>query len=114
MVVAQGEVWWADLPEPSGSEPGFRRPVVVVQGEAFNRSRIATVVCVPLTSNLRWADAPGNAVLAAKETGLPKPSVANVSQIVALDRAVLHDCAGKLSHQKLALVLGGIDIVLGR
>jgi mRNA interferase MazF len=114
MVMAQGEVWWADLAEPSGSEPGFRRPVVVVQGEAFNRSRIGTVVCVPLTSNLRWAEAPGNAVLTAKETGLAKPSVANVSQIVAIDRAVLRDRAGKLSRQKLALVLDGIDIVLGR
>jgi mRNA interferase MazF len=114
MVVAQGEVWWADLEDPAGSEPGFRRPVVVVQGESFNRSRIATVVCVPLTSNLRWAEAPGNALLTPKETGLPKASVANVSQIVALDRAVLSERAGKIPRQKLALVLGGIDVVLGR
>jgi mRNA interferase MazF len=88
--------------------------VLIVQGEAFNRSRIATVVCVPLTSNLRWSDAPGNALLNPRETGLPKPSVANVSQIVALDRAVLRDRAGKISRQKLELVLDGIDIVLGR
>jgi mRNA interferase MazF len=114
MVVAQGEVWWADLEDPAGSEPGFRRPVVVVQGESFNRSRIATVVCVPLTSNLRWAEAPGNALLTPKETGLPKSSVANVSQIVALDRAALSERAGKIPRQKLALVLGGIDVVLGR
>jgi mRNA interferase MazF len=114
VVVAQGEVWWADLSEPAGSEPGFRRPVVVVQGEAFNRSRIATVVCVPLTSNLKWADAPGNALLSPRETGLPKPSVGNVSQIVALDRAALRDRTGKLPHQKLELSLDGIDIVLGR
>jgi len=79
MVISQGEVWWVDLPEPSGSEPGFRRPVVVVQGEAFNRSRIATVVCVPVTSNLRWAEAPGNVLLTSKVTGLPKDSVAKAA-----------------------------------
>ena|SRR3989304_6447487 len=114
MVISQGEVWWVDLPEPSGSEPGFRRPVVVVQGEAFNRSRIATVVCVPLTSNLRWAEAPGNVLLTSKETGLPKDSVANVSQLVTLDKSSLTDRVGKLSKAKLELVLFGIDVVLGR
>lgn len=114
MVVAQGEVWWADLGEPTGSEPGFRRPVVIVQGEAFNRSRIATVVCVPLTSNLRWAQAPGNTELDPRDTGLPKPSVANASQILTLDRAVLSECVGRIPAQKLALLLAGIDVVLGR
>ena len=114
MVISQGEVWWADLPEPSGSEPGFRRPVVVVQGDAFNRSRIATVVCVPLTSNLRWAEAPGNVLLASKVTGLPKDSVANVSQLVTLDKSSLTDRVGKLSKAKLELVLFGIGVVLGR
>ena len=86
MVIFQGEVWWADLPPPTGSGPGFRRPVVVVQADALNRSRLATVVCVPLTSNVKWADAPGNVLLRARTTGLPKDSVANVSQVVALDR----------------------------
>jgi mRNA interferase MazF len=114
VVITQGEVWWADLGEPVGSEPGFERPVVIVQGEEFNRSRIATVVCVPLTSNLKWAEAPGNSVFSPRETGLSKPSVANVSQIVALDRAVLRDRAGKLSRQRLSLILDGIDVVLGR
>src|SRR5438876_10853795 len=114
VVVAQGEVWWADLADPVGSEPGFRRPVVVVQGDAFNRSRIATVVCVPLTSNLRWADAPGNVLLAAMATGLPKDSVANVSQLVTLDKSFLTERIGKLAKAKLELVLFGIDIVLGR
>jgi mRNA interferase MazF len=113
-VIAQGEVWWADLAEPSGSEPGFRRPVVVVQGDAFNRSRIATVVCVALTSNLRWADAPGNVLLPARTTGLPKDSVANVSQLVTLDREALTEPVGALPAKKLELVLLGIDIVLGR
>ena len=113
-MTAQGEVWWADLAEPSGSEPGFRRPVVVVQGDAFNRSRIATVVCVALTSNLRWADAPGNVLLSARTTGLPKDSVANVSQLVTLDREALTERVGTLPAKKLELVLLGIDIVLGR
>jgi len=111
MVISQGEVWWADLPEPSAS---FRRPVVVVQGEAFNRSQISTVVCVPLTSNLRWAEAPGNVLLASKVTGLSKDSVANVSQLVTLDKSSLTDRAGKLSKAKLDLVLFGIDVLLGR
>lgn len=114
MVISQGEVWWADLPAPSGSGPGFRRPVVVVQGDPLNRSRIATVVCVPLTSNLKWADAPGNVPLSAATTHLPKDSVANVSQLVTLDKELLTERIGKLSRAKLDLVLSGIDIVLDR
>ncbi len=114
MVIAQGDVWWAELPEPSGSEPGFRRPVVVVQCDAFNRSRIATVVCVVLTSNPRWADAPGNVALLARATGLDKDSVANVTQVVTLDRAMLTERVGKLSAAKLGLILQGVDVVLGR
>ena len=110
----RGEIWWADLPEPVGSGPGYRRPVVVVQGEAFNRSRIATAVCVPLTSNLDWADAPGNVLLPARATGLPKDSVANVAQLVTLDRNTLVEQVGRLSRKQLDLVLLGIDLVLGR
>jgi len=114
MVISQGEVWWADLPAPMGSGPGFRRPVVVVQGEALNRSRISTVVCVPLTSNLRWADAPGNVLLSARATGLPKDSVANVSQLLTLDRDLFTERVGKLPRAKVELLFTGIDIVLGR
>ena len=114
MVISQGEIWWADLPAPSGSSPGFRRPVVIVQGDGLNRSRIATVICVPLTSNIRWAEAPGNVLLSTRSTGLPKESVANVSQIVTLDKSLLTERAGKLAKQTLALVLSGIDVVLGR
>ena len=113
-MIAHGEVWWADLGEPTGSEPGFRRPVVVVQGDAFNRSSLRTVVCVSLTSNLRWADAPGNVLLPAKATGLPRDSVANVSQVVTLDRGALAERVGALSASSLGLVLAGIDVVLGR
>jgi len=107
-------VWWADLPAPEGSAPGFRRPVVVVQGDAFNRSALRTALCVPLTSNLRWAEAPGNVLLTARSTGLPRDSGANISQLVTLDRSVLVERVGKLSRPKLDLVLAGIDVVLGR
>ncbi len=114
MVIAQGDVWWADLPAPEGSAPGFRRPVVVIQGDAFNRSALRTAVCVPLTGTLRWADAPGNVLLTTRCTGLPRDSVANVSQVVTLDRSVLVERTGKLPRAKLDLVLAGIDVVLGR
>jgi len=113
MVISQGEVWWADLPAPAGSGPGFRRPVVVVQGDALNRSRLSTVVCVPLTSNLKWGDAPGNALLPPRLTGLPKDSVANVSLIISVDKELLTTRVGKLPRAKLELVLAGIDVVLG-
>jgi mRNA interferase MazF len=114
VVVSQGDVCWASLPDPTGSGPGFRRPVVVVQGDAFNASGLATVVVVPLTSNLRWSSAPGNIVLSRQRTGLARDSVANVSQIVAIDRAILDERVGRLSMDDLALLLSGIDVVLGR
>jgi mRNA interferase MazF len=114
VTVSQGEVWWADLGEPRGSKPGFRRPVLVVQGDALNRSRIATAVCVALTSNVKWASAPGNVLLSESATGLPKESVANVSQIVTLDKSELTVRVGKLPKAKLELVLSGVDVVLGR
>lgn len=107
MVISQGEIWWADLPAPTGSGPGFRSPVVVVQGDALNRSRIATVVCVPLTSNLKWALAPGNVHLAARFTGLSKDSVTNVSQIVSVDKDLLTARAGRLPPSTPLKVLPG-------
>jgi mRNA interferase MazF len=113
VVISQGEIWWADLPSPTGSGPGFRRPVVIVQSDALNRSRISTVVCVPLTSNLKWSLAPGNVRLSARLTGLSKDSVANVSQIISLDKDLLTECVGKLPRPKLGLVISGIGIVLG-
>lgn len=114
MVIGQGEIWWVDLGEPVGSAPALIRPVLVVQCDALNLSRVGTVVCVPLTSNLKWADAPGNVVLTARATGLPKDSVANVSLIVALDKQQLRERAGRVARRQLELVLAGIDIVLGR
>ncbi|MFW6253093.1 MAG: type II toxin-antitoxin system PemK/MazF family toxin [bacterium] len=114
MVIVQGEIWWAELAEPSGSEPGFRRPVVVVQGNPLNRSRIATVVCVVLTSNLRWADAPGNVLLPCSVTGLDRDSVANVSQIVTVDRFDLTTRVGILAPGYIEQILTGIDVIVGR
>ena len=114
MVISQGEVWWADLPEPVGSGPGFRRPVVILQCDAFNRSRIATVVCVPLTSNTGLAEVPGNVLLSSATTALPKDSVANASQVITLDKELLVERVGKLARVKLELILAGLDTVLGR
>jgi mRNA interferase MazF len=113
LVIERGDVWWAELDEPRGSEPGFRRPLVVVQIDAFNRSRIQTVVCVVLSSNLRLADAPGNVVLAKRDSGLSRDSVANVSQIVTVDRGDLTERAGKLSALVLKRIDRGLRLVLG-
>jgi len=113
-LIAQGEVWWADLGDPVDSAPGYRRPVLVVQGDALNRSRIGTSVCVPLTSNVKWADAPGNVLLSAAASGLDRDSVANVSLIVAIDKVQLIERVGKLTARKLERVLAGVDVVLGR
>ena len=114
MNVAQGDVWWAALKRPTGSGPGFRHPIIVIQGDSFNRSAIATVVCVPVTSNLKWAGAPGNVLLKSRFTGLPKDSIANVSQLVSIDRALLVERTGHIPKAKVELILSGIDVVLGR
>ena len=113
-LIAQGEVYWADLGDPVGSAPGYRRPVVIVQCDAFNRSRIATVLCIPLTSNLKWAAAPGNVPLAGQATGLDRDSVANVSLLVAIDRRCCIERVGKLPARQLERIFAGIDSVLGR
>lgn len=113
MVISQGDVCWASLPDPTGSGAGFRRPVVIVQGDSFNASRLATVVVVPLTSNQRLAAAPGNVLLPASSTGLPKDSVANVSLIVAIDRALLTERVAQLPSGYLSRVRAGIDLLLG-
>jgi mRNA interferase MazF len=114
MVAGQGELWWADFGEPVGSAPGMRRPVVVIQCNALNQSRVGTIVCVPLTSNLKWADAPGNVLLTARATGLARDSVANVSLVVALDKRQLTERVGRTSRRQLELLFSGIDIILGR
>lgn len=113
-MILQGDVWWAELTEPVGSRPGYRRPVVVVQSDALNRSRRQTVVCVPLTSNQRQAEDLCHVLLTAEETGLRRDSVAMTSQILTLDRADLTDWVGRLTATELDAVLRGIDRVLGR
>jgi mRNA interferase MazF len=112
--VAQGEVWWADLPPPGGSAAGFRRPVIIVQGDSVNRSRLATVVCVPLTSNLAWSADPGCTLLPTKFTRLGKDSVARAAQIFAVDRGYLVKRTARLPRKLLEQVLSSIDVVLGR
>ena len=110
-MIRRGEIWWASLPVPRGSEPGYRRPVVIVQSEAFNRSRIQTVVVAAVTSNLRLALAPGNIRL-GRRAGLPRQSVANVSQLLTLDRSFLREKAGKLSAAELTALDEGLRLVL--
>lgn len=112
MVVERGQVWWADLDEPVGSEPGFRRPLLIVQDDAFNRSRLRTVVAVVLTSNLRLVDAPGNVLIPAKASGLPKDSVVNVSQIVTIDRDFLSEPTGKVGGLLMKSVDAGLRLAL--
>ncbi|MEN8150674.1 MAG: type II toxin-antitoxin system PemK/MazF family toxin [Planctomycetota bacterium] len=113
-MIRQGDVRWAELPDPTGSGPGFRRPVVVVQGDAFNQSRIPTTVCVTITSNLSLAAAPGNVPLAPDESGLDRDSVANVSQVVTLDRSDVSEREGVMPADLLERILSGIELVLGR
>lgn len=103
---------WGELPEPRGSEPGLRRPLLVVQADAFNRSRLPTVVALALSSNLRLLDAPGNVLLPAKATGLPKDSVANVTQIVTIDARYLHEPLAKLPTRLMEQVADGLRLVL--
>lgn len=109
----RGELWWASLPEPTGSGPGFRRPVVVVQSNPFNESRISTVVVAIVTSNLALADAPGNFRLAKTDSGLVKPSVVNVSQLITLDRQLLVERIKALPAQCVARLNEGLRMVLG-
>jgi mRNA interferase MazF len=112
MVVERGEIWWADVGDPDGSGPGFRRPMLIVQSDAFNRSRLRTVVGVVVTSNLRLVDAPGNVLLPARATGLPKDSVANVSQVITLDLDFLSERAGRVRGPLLGDVGNGLRLVL--
>lgn len=109
----RGDIWWADLPAPAGSGPGYRRPMLLVQSDAFNRSAISTVVCAVITSNLRLAGAPGNVRLAPRESGLPKPSVVNVSQLVTLDRSSLTERIRSLGMHTMAQIDEGLRLVTG-
>ncbi len=108
----RGEIWWAELPAPTASEPGFRRPVAIVQSNAFNRSRIRTVIAVVFTSNLRLAEAPGNVLVPASDSGLPKDSVANVSQVITVDRNSLTEKCGRLPAHLMRSIDDGLSLVL--
>jgi mRNA interferase MazF len=112
VVVQRGEVWWADFDEPAGSEPGYRRPVLLIQADAFSRSRLQTTIAVVLTSTVRLLDAPGNVLVPKAVSGLPKDSVANVSQIVTLDRDFLTERTGKVPSRVMAAVDAGLKLVL--
>ncbi len=112
MVIRRGEVWWASLPESIGSEPGSRRPLVIVQSNSFNRSGISTVLGVSLTTNTRLAEAPGNVLLTTEDTGLPKDSVANVSQVVTADKRFLTERVSVLAPRLLASIEEGLRLVL--
>lgn len=113
-LIRQGDVWWADLGTPLGSEPGFRRPMLVVQADVFTEAGLGTVVAVPLSSNLSLGDHSSCVVMSAAATGLPKDSVALVHQIHAVDRSRFVAAAGRVSPTLLALVLAALDLVLGR
>lgn len=108
----RGEVWWADLPSPIGSGPGYKRPVLVVQANPFNASRIATVIVATVTSNLTLAEAPGNVRIGKTDSGLPQPSVVNVSQLITLDRSILSKKVKSLPGAVMDKVDSGLKLVL--
>jgi mRNA interferase MazF len=112
MVINQGDIYWIELDEPEGSEPGYKHPHVIVQNNLFNRSRIRTVLVCPLTTNLKRASAPGNVLLDKKESNLPKQSVVNVTQVFTVDKSQLDEYVGSLSPQRTAEILDGIKLVL--
>lgn len=108
----RGEVWWASLPDPVGSMPGYRRPVLIIQADAFNVSAINTVVVAAITSNLRLANAPGNVLVTPQQSGLPRDSVINVSQLLAVDKSALTERVGSLSSRQMELVDDGLRLAL--
>lgn len=112
MVINQGDIYWIELDEPEGSEPGYKHPHVIVQNNLFNRSQIRTVLVCPLTTNLKRASAPGNVLLDKKESNLPKQSVVNVSQVFTVDKAQLDEYVGTLSSKLIIEILNGIKLVL--
>jgi mRNA interferase MazF len=108
----RGEVWWANLTDPVGSEPGYRRPVLVVQDDTFTQSRISTVIVVIITSNIQLAEAPGNVLLPKRATGLSRDSVANVSQILTVDKTFLVECIGSLPNHFQEKIDDGLRTIL--
>jgi len=111
-VITQGDIYWIELDEPAGSEPGYKHPHVIVQNNLFNQSQIRTVLVCPLTSNLKRASAPGNVILDKKESNLSKQSVVNVSQVFTVDKEQLEEYVGTLSSKRITEILNGIKLVL--
>lgn len=109
----RGDIWWANLPEPVGSGPGYRRPVLVLQSDAFNQSRISTIVVLAMTKNLALAKAPGNVLITARASGLDVDSVVNVSQIITLDKSFLTEYISSLTFAQMAKIEDGIRLLLG-
>jgi mRNA interferase MazF len=112
MVIKRGEIWWAELPEPVGSGPGYKRPLLIIQSNDFNKSKISTVIAAVITSNLRLAGAPGNISLSAKRSKLPKESVINVSQIITIDKSLLTEKVHQLPNNIIAQIDEGLKLVL--
>ena len=112
VVLERGDIWWADLPDPDDSGPGGRRPVVIIQNDVFNRSSIATTIVAIVTSNLGRAAAPGNVLMTARQSGLPKDSVVNVAQLFTVDRSILTTKVGSMSAPLLRRVEDGLRRVL--
>jgi len=112
MVIGRGEIWWANLPEPVGSNPGFRRPVLVVQSDSFNQSKIQTVVVAVITKNLELAKAPGNVLITARASRLPGDSVVNVSQVITIDKSLLTEFVSTLPNKKMEKIEEGLRLVL--
>lgn len=112
MVIQQGDVVWVDLPPPTGSAPAGRRPAIVVQHDRFNRTQLATTVVVAITSNLKYAAMPGNVRLAKGEAGLPRPSVANVTQVATIDRGAITGKLGHLTPARLRAIWNGLRLVM--
>ena len=111
-MIQRGSIWWAELPDPVGSIPGYRRPVIIIQNDDFTQSRLQTVLVVVLTSKLKLAQAPGNVLLSARTTGLSKSSVANVSQIVTVDKTMLTEEIGQVQSRDMAKVEEGLRMIL--
>ena len=112
MVIKRGEIWWAELPEPVGSEPGYKRPLLIVQANEFNKSKINTIIALAITTNMRLAGAPGNVLLSAKQSKLPKESVINISQIITIDKSFLTEKVHRISNKIMAIVEEGMKLVL--
>ncbi|HSK71373.1 MAG TPA: type II toxin-antitoxin system PemK/MazF family toxin [Pyrinomonadaceae bacterium] len=112
MVIGRGEIWWANLPDPVGSSPGYRRPVLVVQAHSFNRSKIQTVVALVITKNTELAKAPGNVSVTARASRLPVDSVINVSQVITIDKSLLTELVSTLPNKKMEKIEEGLRLIL--